>query len=523
MRRCLFLALSFLAASSYAADILVIFPFPGYSHVMPFMPILKELGLRGHKLTLVTSLIEKPNPQGFTQIDVNITTNDIKEMTKKVMGSGMSMSVMKFARGPLFQVAGILAMCGIFGTEILEKTWAHLPPPGTKFDLVMFEPFFCMEPLVAVSSIYNAPIVATLPMPLTPIVATSTGNPHEMAYVPNVRLPYTGKMTFLERVWNTIVNVSELLQWFLWYLPKQDKVMREVTKQPNLPYIGDLLHNISLVLAETHFALNYPRPYLRNVIEVGGVSAKIEKPLPKDLEKFINEAKDGVIYFSWGSHFDAEDAIETLEKIMKCFSKLKQKVVFKWSTEIPNTPANVRVEKWVPQPSILGHKNTLLFVSHGGLNSMYEAAYHGVPVLGTPLFADQLYNIQLLESLGMAIGVDTGVFDGGIFSSALDRILSNPSFRDNAKKVSGRLRDRPMDVVKEAAYWIEYVIKHGSSHLKPASINLPWYSVILLDVSLFLLAIISLIVFLLYSIIALCCKLCCRNSPKKVSQKKKKQ
>jgi UDP:flavonoid glycosyltransferase YjiC (YdhE family) len=37
---------------------------------------------------------------------------------------------------------------------------------------------------------------------------------------------------------------------------------------------------------------------------------------------------------------------------------------------------------WIPQLEILSHRNVVLFVSHGGINGVMEALYHGKPVLG---------------------------------------------------------------------------------------------------------------------------------------------
>jgi len=45
--------------------------------------------------------------------------------------------------------------------------------------------------------------------------------------------------------------------------------------------------------------------------------------------------------------------------------------------------------RWLPQASLLAHPKTRLFISHCGLNAVFEAAHYGVPVLATPLSADQ--------------------------------------------------------------------------------------------------------------------------------------
>jgi UDP:flavonoid glycosyltransferase YjiC (YdhE family) len=52
-------------------------------------------------------------------------------------------------------------------------------------------------------------------------------------------------------------------------------------------------------------------------------------------------------------------------------------------------PENVYLQPWLPQNDILGQSNTVLFITHCGNNGLYEALYHGVPVLGIPLFSEQ--------------------------------------------------------------------------------------------------------------------------------------
>lgn len=44
-------------------------------------------------------------------------------------------------------------------------------------------------------------------------------------------------------------------------------------------------------------------------------------------------------------------------------------------------------------------------------------------------------------------------------------------------------RDRIIDPLDTAIYWIEYVIRHkGAKHLRTAAIDLPWYSYYMLDI-----------------------------------------
>ena len=62
--------------------------------------------------------------------------------------------------------------------------------------------------------------------------------------------------------------------------------------------------------------------------------------------------------------------------------------------------SNVKVMDWLPQNDLLGHKDIKAFVSHVGHNSLYETAYHGVPVVGFPLFAEQHSNARKAGHFG---------------------------------------------------------------------------------------------------------------------------
>ena len=55
-------------------------------------------------------------------------------------------------------------------------------------------------------------------------------------------------------------------------------------------------------------------------------------------------------------------------------------------------PKHVQPIKWGPQNDILAHPATKAFITHAGANSLYEAAYHAVPVVAIPIFGDQPRN-----------------------------------------------------------------------------------------------------------------------------------
>ena len=112
-------------------------------------------------------------------------------------------------------------------------------------------------------------------------------------------------------------------------------------------------------------------------------------------------------------------------------------------------PANVRVERFVPQADLLGRASAV--VSHGGAGTVLGAASHGRPQLVVPLFADQWENGVAVDHAGCGIVLGPDGRGGEDLARSLRTILAGPSHRDAAKRVAGEIAAMPAatDVVLE--------------------------------------------------------------------------
>ena len=83
---------------------------------------------------------------------------------------------------------------------------------------------------------------------------------------------------------------------------------------------------------------------------------------------------------------------------------------------------------WLPQNDLLAHKDIKAFVSHVGHHSLYESAYHGVPVVAVPLFGDQFFNAKKAEYFGLGIVVDHQSMDAQQLFEAIAHVANEQRY-----------------------------------------------------------------------------------------------
>jgi UDP:flavonoid glycosyltransferase YjiC (YdhE family) len=110
--------------------------------------------------------------------------------------------------------------------------------------------------------------------------------------------------------------------------------------------------------------------------------------------------------------------------------------------ELGPVPPNVHVERWVRQEAIVPHAAAV--VCHGGFGTFRSTLALGVPMVVTPLFADQPVNAGRLTDLGAGIVVEPGPTVGVELRAALRRVLHEPQFRAAARRVADETRTLPL-------------------------------------------------------------------------------
>lgn len=93
---------------------------------------------------------------------------------------------------------------------------------------------------------------------------------------------------------------------------------------------------------------------------------------------------------------------------------------------IGSVPANVHVERYVPQDAVVSRASLVL--SHAGLGTMLGALYRGVPMVVVAIGADQAVNADSAARQGVAITMPAGSADADSLLTASKRILDDPAF-----------------------------------------------------------------------------------------------
>ncbi|RVE44553.1 hypothetical protein evm_010799 [Chilo suppressalis] len=483
------------------ANILYVVPFTSRSHNIMLKPIGLELAKRGHNVTVITGYLEKTNLPNYKQILI-----DKKEIWE-VLGTRPNVFTMAELSAEEFHDL-IFWRGGLAFTELaLNSTEVRKFLAGDNtYDLVISEQFF-QEAMYTLALKYQAPLVLVTTFGNCMRHNIAFRNPLQLATVIPEFLDLNDPPSFWGRLRTFYFTYYEFAWWKYWYLVEQEKLAKKyVPGLPEpMPNLYEIQRNVSLFFINSHFSFDAPVAYLPNVVEIGGVHlTRSSEKLPEDLQSLLDKAKEGVIYVNFGSNVrSSELPVDKMNALIKVFSELNHTILWKWEDDKSDLKTkNIVFRKWFPQKEVLSHPNIKVFISHGGLIGTQEAIFHGVPIIGVPIYADQYNNLLQAQHLGFGKILRFEDINEQSLRSKLVDVLFNVSYQNVAKEMSKRFKDRPMTPLDTAMYWIEYVIRHnGADFIKNPAIQLSWVAYNMLDVYAFLLVVLLVFLYMIISVI----------------------
>uniref|UniRef100_A0A3B4TJM0 glucuronosyltransferase n=1 Tax=Seriola dumerili TaxID=41447 RepID=A0A3B4TJM0_SERDU len=282
------------SSSSYLGNLLVV-PMDG-SHWVGMKAIAQEMGRRGHRVTVVIPEVSMQmgpgkyydtviHPVLYDRAYIDSVTSVHKDMMQKSAQSFIQKIKTRFAvtqkiTDLIYRTAESL----LFNDSLIS----HLAQQG--FDAVLTDPMVPTGSLIARKlGIPTINLLRGMPFFLD---MRSAGCPCPPSYVPRFFTGYSDKMSFKERVVNTLVALLEPLLSRLLYWRFDQMAYQFLGEEV---CVAEVLSDSAIWLLRIDLILEFPRPLMPNMVLVGGINCNVRNPLPEvralsvsDLENCIN-------------------------------------------------------------------------------------------------------------------------------------------------------------------------------------------------------------------------------------------
>jgi len=378
-----------------------------------------------------------------------------------------------------------------------------------QFDLAVVEGNFVLKCIYLIPHRLHVPWITYIDY-LNPLIARVPWLP---SFVPHEFLPYSDTMPFFQRLANSATVFAFSIVVPLAAFNPPPEVIDKYQQYGSFSSVNELASRSMLWLVTKDSIMDYPRPMMPNIIDVGGLTVKpATGKLPRDINEFVEGAENGVVLMTFGS-LVSSFPVAIAERFLSVFRRLDgYRVIWRMkNTDDLIIPDNMMISQWLPQNEILAHPSVKLFITHCGNNGQFEAVYHGVPMIGFSVGGDQAYHAKRIDHKGYGLSMDLHDFTADQLLDNIYKILRDRSYKERIMKASEVFRSQAQSPVERAVFWIEHVCRFGGDHLHSAGNDLPLYSYLMLDVLAFILVTLHALVFLLFILARLVLRKCCRQ------------
>jgi MGT family glycosyltransferase len=164
----------------------------------------------------------------------------------------------------------------------------------------------------------------------------------------------------------------------------------------------------------------------------------IENTRKPEIDIPFERLRGPIVYISLGSMISSK---RFLMKCIRAFANKNMTVILSTGkvepTDLGEIPPNIYAYTFVPQLDVLQHAD--LFFTHGGMNSINEAMYYGVPMLVIPVINDQPINALQAEALKIGKRIGRLAAARTIYQKAVE-VLNDTSIKANAQAMRDEVR-----------------------------------------------------------------------------------
>ncbi len=152
-----------------------------------------------------------------------------------------------------------------------------------------------------------------------------------------------------------------------------------------------------------------------------------------------------VIYVTLGTVFNVESG-DLFERLLAALRNVSANVLMTLGSELDplmfgDQPPHIRIERFVPQDEVLPFCDAVL--THAGSGSVNGALAHGLPMVLIPMGADQPFNAERCEALGVARVLDVLTATPDDIRHAIATVLNDSSYKQSARKLRDEIASLP--------------------------------------------------------------------------------
>lgn len=259
--------------SGYSAKILGVFNIPSVSHQIVYQPLWKELSLRGHEVTVITpNPLKDPTLTNLTEIDLSFMYDTEDHQISEDVSKGIDhWEFMKL----VFELS-----TGEYTEGFLRHKEVHalINDTSKEFNVVIAEYMLTFTGAFAVR--FKCPLIGIAPINVLSTTNVAIGNPVHPILHPDYSNGAEIELSLFQRVDFVLFAIWERYYHHFVEQPKLDKIVKKYFGD-DMPYIGDMEGNVSMLFLNTNPLIHQARPYLPSVVTIGRMHIKPKKALPQ--------------------------------------------------------------------------------------------------------------------------------------------------------------------------------------------------------------------------------------------------
>ena len=263
-------------------------------------------------------------------------------------------------------------------------------------------------------------------------------------------IPALASFPHLPFYWRTILNDRRVLRKGLQsikpgygYWRKLQRQTAKIVKDFKLRDPKDI--NVLSSSAELNivFSTRYFQPYEQHFDEsylyVGPEIETNRQEAPLEIKKDEGQL---LIYIAVGTVYRAN--LQFFQHCLQAFDCKRYSVIMSVGravdpADLGPVPKNFTIKQYVPQLAIL--QNADVFITHGGMNSISEAVYYGVPMIVVPNTIEQALNAARVEQLHAGVYLEPDRLSVEKLLQAVESVLADQETRHGLEEIKRSFAD----------------------------------------------------------------------------------